>query len=140
MGAPAILIEKLPSGQETRLALNALRRVLASGVCEGVEGGKASCGGVEVVDKTYSWIDGSQFTAYIATNETLQNVDMTNVPDVSPAHNSFFFFLYFAHQTTLAHMDTHTHTHTHVCKCTCMYTHSRTYTHTHTHRRDDSPQ
>ena len=86
MGAPAILFEKLPGGQETRLALSALRRVLASGVCEGVECGKASSGGVEVVDKTYSWIDGSQFTAYIATNETLKNVDMTNVPNVSPSH------------------------------------------------------
>ena len=83
MGAPAILIEKPPGGQEANQALDALRRVLASGVCDDVEGGKAGCGGVEVVEKPYTWIDGSQINTWLANQESLNNVDLQNVPKVS---------------------------------------------------------
>ncbi len=82
MGAPAILIEKPPNGRETCLALDTLRRVLASGVCEGVEDGKVSREGVEVVEKTYSWIDGTKFTGSFATRESLANVNMAKVSKV----------------------------------------------------------
>ncbi len=82
MGAPAIIIEKPPNGRETCLALDTLRRVLASGVCKSMEGGKVSREGVEVVEKTYPWIDGTKFTGSFATRESLGNVNMTNVPKV----------------------------------------------------------
>ncbi len=82
MGAPAILIEKPPNGRETCLALDTLRRVLASRVCEGVDDGKVSREGVEVVEKTYSWIDGTKFTGSFATRESLANVNMAKVSKV----------------------------------------------------------
>lgn len=82
MGAPVILIEKPPNGRETCLALDSVRRVLSSGVCEGVEGGRVGCDGVEVVEKTYQWIGGTEFTASLATKESLDSVDMTSIPKV----------------------------------------------------------
>ncbi len=82
MGAPAILIEKPPNGQETCLALNTLRRVLASGVCEGVERGCVSCEDVEVVQETHTWVDGTQFTGSFSRIRNSDSVDLTNVSKV----------------------------------------------------------
>lgn len=83
MGAPAILIEKLPNGQEARLALDRLQRALASGVCEGEGGGRVSGAGVTVIEKEYSRFDGTRFPAWLATDESLRTVDLSNVPKVS---------------------------------------------------------
>ena len=58
MGAPTILIEKGVSGTETLMALEAVKKLLASGVCEEANDyGKTSVGVVEVKQSTkYSGI------------------------------------------------------------------------------------
>ena len=89
MGAPAISVEKPPNGQEISLALNRLERVLASGVCEGVEGGKMSGGGVTVVEKQYTTFDGATFSAWVASDESLMNMDLSTVQRVRIAYSSF---------------------------------------------------
>lgn len=49
MGAPTILIEKLLSGTETFSALQGIRKLLMSGVCEKTNDlGRKSAGGLEV--------------------------------------------------------------------------------------------
>lgn len=83
MGAPAILVEKLPDGQEANLALNRLERVLISGVCEGMDGGRVSGGGVTVTEKDYPRFDGTHFPAWVATDDSLMNFDLSKVPKVS---------------------------------------------------------
>ena len=49
MGAPTIIIEKLISGTETLGALEGIKKLLASGVCEKANDfGRKSAGGLEV--------------------------------------------------------------------------------------------
>lgn len=86
MGAPIILIEKLSNGQEPLLALQRVRQVLASGVCEGEGAGRVSGGGVEVVQKTCTYpVDNSQFPMWLAKDEDLQKIDVNDpkIPLVS---------------------------------------------------------
>jgi len=53
MGAPTIFIEKTTSGTESLTALEALKKLLASGVCEKANDyGKKSVGVVEVKQST----------------------------------------------------------------------------------------
>ena len=82
MGAPAILVEKLPNGQEASIALDRLERVLVSGVCDGVGGGRVSGGGVTVTEKQYPRFDGTNFPAWVATDTSLMNVDLSKAPKV----------------------------------------------------------
>ena len=86
MGAPVILIEKLCSGEETLLALQRLRQVVASGVCEGEGAGRESRGYVEVVEKTISYPgDTAPFPVWLAKDEDLRKIDVNdpNIPQVS---------------------------------------------------------
>ena len=83
MGAPVIHIEKLVNGEETLSAFSRLQRVLASGVCEGVEDGKVGNEGVEVVQKTCSYVDGTQFSYWLASDTDLKKIDVSdsnNIP------------------------------------------------------------
>ena len=88
MGAPVILIEKLCNGEESLLALQRLRQVVASGVCEGEGGGKVSGGGVEVVEKAVNYPgDSAPFPVWLAKDEDLQKIDINdpNIPQVGYA-------------------------------------------------------
>ena len=85
MGAPVILIEKLCNGKETLLALQRLRQVVASGVCEGEGDGRESGGGVDVEEKTISYPgDPTPFPVWLAKDEDLQKIDVNdpNIPQV----------------------------------------------------------
>ena len=85
MGAPVILIEKLCSGEETLLSLQRLRQVVASGVYEGQGAGRVSNEKVRIEEKTYTYLDNSQFPIWLAKDEDLQNIDINdpNLPLVS---------------------------------------------------------
>ena len=53
MGAPTILIEKVISGTEMSSALEGIKKLLVSGVCEKSNDlGKKSAGGLEVKEST----------------------------------------------------------------------------------------
>ena len=83
MGAPIILIEKLCSGEETLLSLKRLRQVVASGVCEGESAGKVSNDKVHVEEKTYTYMDNSQFSVCLANEDDLEKIDF-NDPQLPP--------------------------------------------------------
>ena len=80
MGAPAIQLEKLVNGTETVVALNEMRRVLASGVCEVGEGRVGSA--AVRVEQEYITADGETFPVYIANEEDLSEVDYKNTASV----------------------------------------------------------
>ena len=53
MGAPTIVIEKLFSGTETTDALEGIKKLLASGVCDKTnDSGRKSAGGIEVKESS----------------------------------------------------------------------------------------
>lgn len=88
MGAPVILIEKLCNGEESLLALQRLRQVVASGVCEGKGGGRVSGGGVEVVEKAVHYPgESAPFPAWLAKDEDIRKIDINdpNIPQVGYA-------------------------------------------------------
>lgn len=89
MGAPVILIEKLCNGEESLLALQRLRQVVASGVYEGEGGGRVSGGGVEVVEKAVPYPgDSAPFPVWLAKDEDLRKIDINNpnIPLVGIQH------------------------------------------------------
>ena len=76
MGAPLIVTEKLVSGTETQLALNAMQQVLVSGVY----GGRLKDGrlGSEKVRVTRKQLDGGSSEAWIANSEDLKKIDISD--------------------------------------------------------------
>ena len=74
MGAPAIELEKLQSGNETLLALRTLQRALACGVCRG-EGEE---GGVAVTSRTLP--SGAQ--VWLPDCEALSRIDVGPGADI----------------------------------------------------------
>ena len=98
MGAPMIIAEKMVAGNETQLALEALQRLLASGVYDVTsgergweEGGRRGCEGVRVREREI----GGGKKAWIAEPDDLKKIDIsdrTNIDQVSlsSCENSFF--------------------------------------------------
>ena len=81
MGAPVITTEKLVGGNETPLALEALQRVLVSGVYtgEGREEGKTGNEKVRISERELS--GGKR--AWIADSDDLEKIDISNPSEIS---------------------------------------------------------
>ena len=86
MGAPVIITEKLVSGNETRLAYEALQRVLVSGVYTG-EGGEGGEGreegkmGNERVRVREKELSGGK-KIWVADTDDLQKIDISNPANI----------------------------------------------------------
>ena len=78
MGAPVIISEKLVAGVETSLALEALQRVLASGVC-GEEEGRRGSESVRVRERQLS--GGKK--AWIADPDDLKKIDVSDPSQIN---------------------------------------------------------
>lgn len=82
MGAPIVILETL-SGNDTKLALDALQRVLASGIYDTdkgwEEGGKKGNASLRVTEKD---MGGGKNVSIAETND-LCNIDVSNVKMVS---------------------------------------------------------
>ena len=78
MGAPVIVSEKLVAGMETSLVLEALQRVLASGVCEREEGRK----GNESVRVRERQLSGGK-KAWIADPDDLKKIDVSDPSQIN---------------------------------------------------------
>ena len=78
MGAPVIISEKLVAGVETSLALEALQRVLASGVC-GQEEGRRGSESVRVRERQLS--GGKK--AWIADPDDLKKIDVSDPSQIN---------------------------------------------------------
>ena len=89
MGAPVIITEKLVSGNETRLAYEALQRVLVSGLYtgEGGEGGEGREGreegkmGNERVRVREKELSGGK-KIWVADTDDLQKIDISNPANI----------------------------------------------------------
>lgn len=81
MGAPLIISEKLVSGYETSLALDALQRVLASGLYTeggGKDEGKKGSKHVKITQRQLS--GGNQ--AWVADADDLKKIDISKIEQV----------------------------------------------------------
>ena len=80
MGAPVIITEKLVSGNETQLAMEALQRVLVSGVYTG-EGGEEGKRGSERVRVCEKELSGGK-KVWVAETDDLKKIDISNPADI----------------------------------------------------------
>ena len=85
MGAPTIIFEKLVAGSETQLALEALERVLASGLYtgEGEEGRKGN-ERVRVTEKEL----GKGKKVWIANTADINKIDVSNPAEIEQVRNT----------------------------------------------------
>ena len=81
MGAPVIVTEKLVSGNETQVALEALQRVLVSGVYTGEGGEEEGKRGSERVRVHEKELSGGK-KIWVADTDDLKKIDISNPADI----------------------------------------------------------
>lgn len=94
MGAPMIISEKMVAGNETRLAVEALQRVLASGVYSGEggweEGGRRGNERVRVEERDI----GGGKKVWIAKPDDLQKIDISDLEKIDQVSSRHYFDSY----------------------------------------------